>query len=93
MLMYCDLWPYSSKIEQYTGLLFATLRQFNMEAIPKSDIKSVIKTDIRFDISIKRTTWIGHEGVRLGIAGCHILVLTAASECESTKFCLKSMDQ
>ena len=25
-----------------------------MEAIPKSDIKSVIKSDIRFDISIKR---------------------------------------
>ena len=32
-----------------------------MEAIPKSDIKSVIKSDIRFDISIKLTTWIGHE--------------------------------
>ena len=32
-----------------------------MEAIPKSDIKSVIKSDIRFDISIKRTTWIGHK--------------------------------
>ena len=31
-----------------------------MEAVPKSDIKSVIKSDIRFDISIKRTTWIGH---------------------------------
>ena len=31
-----------------------------MEAIPKSDNKSVIKCDIRFDISIKRTTWIGH---------------------------------
>ena len=31
-----------------------------MEAIPKSDIKSVIKSDNRFDISIKRTTWIGH---------------------------------
>ena len=28
-----------------------------MEAISKSDIKS----DIRFDISIKRTRWIGHE--------------------------------
>ena len=27
-----------------------------MEAVPKSDIKSVIKSDIRFDISIKRTT-------------------------------------
>ena len=26
-----------------------------MEAVPKSDIKS----DIRFDISIKRTTWTG----------------------------------
>ena len=33
---------------------------FNMEAIPKSDIKSVIKSDISFDISIKPTTWIGH---------------------------------
>ena len=32
-----------------------------MEAVPKSDIKSVIKSDIRFDISIKRTRWIGHE--------------------------------
>ena len=32
-----------------------------MEAVPKSDIKSVIKSDIRFDISIKRTTWIGQE--------------------------------
>jgi hypothetical protein len=33
---------------------------FNMDAIPKSDIKSVIKSDISFDISIKPTTWIGH---------------------------------
>ena len=32
-----------------------------MEAIPKSDIKSVIKSDIRFDISIKWTKWIGHK--------------------------------
>ena len=31
-----------------------------MEAIPKSDIKSVIKSNIRFEISIKLTTWIGH---------------------------------
>ena len=30
-----------------------------MEGVPKSDIKSVIKSDIRFDISKKRTTWIG----------------------------------
>ena len=30
---------------------------FNMEAIPKSNIKS----DISFDISIKPTTWIGHK--------------------------------
>ena len=30
----------------------------NMEAIPKFDIKSVIKSDIRFDISIKG---IGHK--------------------------------
>ena len=32
----------------------------NMEAILNFDTKSVIKSDIRFDISIKRTTWIGH---------------------------------
>ena len=32
-----------------------------MEAIPKSDIISVIKSDIRFDISTKQTTWIGHK--------------------------------
>ena len=34
---------------------------YNMEAISKSDIKF----DIRFDISIKPTTWIGHEFDRL----------------------------
>ena len=33
----------------------------NMEAIPKFDIKSVIKSDIKFDISTKVTTWIGHK--------------------------------
>jgi hypothetical protein len=33
----------------------------NMEAIPKFDIKSVIKSDIKFDISTKPTTWIGHK--------------------------------
>ena len=39
----------------------------NMEAIPKFDIKSVIKSDIKFDISTKLTTWIGHENtVRAG---------------------------
>ena len=38
-----------------------------MEAIPKSDIKSVIKFDIRFDISIKRTTWIGHKATTFSI--------------------------
>jgi hypothetical protein len=36
-----------------------------MEAIPKSDIKTVIKSDIRFDISIKQTTWIGHEAAEI----------------------------
>ena len=36
---------------------------FNMEAIPKSDIKTVIKSDISFDISIKPTTWIGHKSL------------------------------
>ena len=35
----------------------------NMEAIPKFDIKSVIKSGIKFDISIKPTTWIGHKSV------------------------------
>ena len=39
----------------------------NMEAIPKFDIKSVIKSDIKFDISTKPTTWIGHEGEGDGI--------------------------
>ena len=29
-----------------------------MEATPKSDIKSVNKSDIRFDISIKPTTYM-----------------------------------
>ena len=32
----------------------------NMGAIPKFDTKSVIKSDIKFDISTKPTTWIGH---------------------------------
>ena len=32
----------------------------NMEAIPKFDILSVINSDIKFDISIKPATWIGH---------------------------------
>ena len=31
---------------------------FNMDAIPKSDIKSVIKSDISFDISIKHTMFM-----------------------------------
>ena len=34
----------------------------NMEAIPKFDIKSVIKSDIKFDMSIRPTTWIGQKG-------------------------------
>ena len=37
----------------------------NMEAIPNFDIKSVIRSDIKFDISTKLTTWIGHEGVQI----------------------------
>ena len=36
----------------------------NMEAIPKFDIKSVIKSDIKFDISTKLTTWIGHKSIK-----------------------------
>ena len=35
----------------------------NMEAIPQFDIKSVIKPDIKFDISIKPSTWIGHKSI------------------------------
>ena len=37
----------------------------NMEAIPKFDIKSVIKSDIKFDISTKLTTWIGHKNKQI----------------------------
>ena len=33
----------------------------NMEAILNFDTKSVIKSDIKFDISTKLTTWIGHQ--------------------------------
>ena len=42
---------------------FATIiyGMINMEAIPKFDIKSVIKSDVKFNISTKLTTWIGHE--------------------------------
>ena len=36
----------------------------NMEAIHKSDTKSVIKSDIKFDISTKPTTWIWHQGIK-----------------------------
>ena len=32
-----------------------------MEAIPKFDTKSVIKSDIKFDISTRQTTWTGHN--------------------------------
>ena len=37
----------------------------NMEAIQKFDIKSVIKSDIKFDISIKPVPWIRHHIVSL----------------------------
>ena len=30
----------------------------NMEVIPKFDIKTIIKSDIRFDISTKLTTYM-----------------------------------
>ena len=33
----------------------------NMEAIPMFDTKSVIKSDIKFDIITKLTTWIGPD--------------------------------
>ena len=32
-----------------------------MDAVPKFDITYVIKSDIKFDISTKPTTWIGHK--------------------------------
>ena len=32
----------------------------NIKAIPKFDIKYVIRSDIKFDISTKLTKWIGH---------------------------------
>ena len=56
-----------NNLSSYCGLVDAEKRAsdkdlpvvFNMETIPKSDIKSVIKSDITFDISIKLTTWIG----------------------------------
>ena len=40
----------------------------NMEAIPKFDIKSVIKSDIKFDISIKPTTYMDRARMAFG---CH----------------------
>ena len=40
----------------------------NMEAIPKFDIKSVIKSDIKFDISIKLTTYMDRARMAFG---CH----------------------
>ena len=42
-----------------------------MEAVPKSDIKSVIKSDIRFDVSVKQTTWIGHYTANILIVNFH----------------------
>ena len=41
---------------------FATIVyvMIKMEAIPNFDIKSVTKSDIKFDIRTKLTTWIGH---------------------------------
>ena len=33
MLMYCDLWPKESKIEQYTGLLLATLQYVELNTV------------------------------------------------------------
>ena len=40
-----------------------------MEAIPKFDIKSVIKSDIKFEIRAKLTTWIGHKSLEVQIQG------------------------
>ena len=46
---------------QYRDLPLCLMVWFNVEGVPKSDIKSVIKSDIRFEISTKGTTWIGHK--------------------------------
>ena len=43
----------------------------NMEAIPKFDIKFVIK----FDISTKLTTWIRHQPKQINSDSCLVLIL------------------
>ena len=48
-----------------------------MDAIPKFDIKSVIKSDI----SIKPTTWIGNKSVEGGDLPSDPLVPTALAVC------------
>ena len=66
-----------------------------MEAVPKSDIKSVIKSDIRFDISTKWTTWIGHKYVLAAtnrisyMEICLVLLMLHITECR-THVSLKS---
>ena len=51
---------------------------FNMEAIPKSDIKSDIRFGNRFDIKIKQTTQIGHISqayIREFRVGCNLIIV------------------
>ena len=45
-----------------------------MEAIPKLDIKSFIKSDIRFHVSIKQTAWIGHKDVHIKVSFAYLLL-------------------
>ena len=54
-----------------------------MEAIPKS----VIKSDIKFDISIKLTTWIGHKRDSSLWDLC-TMTLALASKQAPVSFCL-----
>ena len=51
MLMYCDLWPKSSKIEQQTGLLLATLRQLSKICVLNFDNTSLLGKNQRVSSS------------------------------------------
>ncbi len=59
---------------------------FNMEAIPKSDIKSDIRFDNRFDFKIKQTTWIGHVGMTRSWSHGHDDVLKLTYILSTAKF-------
>ena len=57
---YIRLWN-SIHVKPYHKFGNKIYGMFYMDTIPKSNVKSVIKFDISFDISIKQTTWIGHD--------------------------------